>query len=270
MSPNSHVYPNYENPPVVEVVCGIQFKSIDILLAPHLGLLWEKFKPDYPICQEVAPLSPIIEKYDDKSQATFGFKEVPPLPRIWFIHKSDHGIIQVQRDRFLHNWRKVLPEDEYPRYPTVIKLFKDKLGRFEAFLSENEFEKLQIVQYEMSYINHIWMGEEWNNLSEIGKVFPDFSFRATTERFLPGPETINWRTSFLLPNKSGRLHLTIRNGKRRSDHKPMIIMDLTVRGFHEGGMKKWFDTAREWIVRGFADLTGRDIQDKVWRRKWKL
>lgn len=118
----------------------------------------------------------------------------------------------------------------------------------------------------MTYINHIWMGEEWNNLSEIGKVFPDFSFRETTERFLPGPETINWRTSFLLPNKAGRMHVTIRNGKRRSDHKPMIIMDLTVRGFNEEGMEKWFDIAHEWIVCGFADLTGPDIQAKVWRR----
>ena len=266
MSPSSHVYPNYENPPVVEVVCGIQFKSIDKLLAPHLGLLWEKFKPDYPICREVAPLSSVIEKYDDKAQATFGFQEVPPLPRIWFIHKSDTGIIQVQRDRFLHNWRKVLPEDEYPRYPNVIKLFKDRLDRFETFLSENEFEKLQIVQYELTYINHIWMGDEWNNLSEIGKVFPDFSLRANNERFLPGPEKINWRTTFLLPNNAGRMHVTIRNGKRISDQKEMIIMDITVRGINEDGMEKWFDLAREWIVCGFADLTGQDIQAKVWRK----
>jgi uncharacterized protein (TIGR04255 family) len=271
MSKSGHVNPTYENPPVVEVVCGVQFKSIDKLLAPHLGLLWEKFKPDYPICKEVAPLSAVIEKYDDKTQATFGFQEVPPLSRIWFIHKSDYGIIQVQRDRFLHNWRKVLPEDEYPRYPKVIALFKERLDEFETFLFENEFEKLQIVQYEMTYINHIWMGEEWNNLSEIGKVFPDFSFRKPNGRFLPGPETINWRTSFLLPHETGRMHLTIRNGKRRSDNKPMIIMDLTVRGFKEGEMKKWFDTAREWIVRGFADLTGKDIQTKVWGRldRWR-
>jgi len=266
MSQSQHVNPNYENPPVVEVVCGIQFKSIDKLLAPHLGLLWEKFKPDYPICQEVAPLSPIIEKFDDKVQASFGFQEVPPLPRIWFIHKGDSGIVQVQRDRFLHNWRKVLPEDEYPRYPKVIELFKDRLDRFEIFLSENEFGKLQPVQYEMTYINHIWMGEGWENLPEIGKVFPDFSFRATTGRFLPAPETINWRTSFLLPNKMGRMHVTIRNGKRRSDEKPMVIMDLTVRGFIEEGMEKWFDIAREWIVCGFADLTGQDIQTQVWGR----
>ena len=40
-------------------------------------------------------------------------------------------------------------------------------------------------------------------------------------------------------------------------------MDITVRGFNEGGMEKWFDIAREWIVRGFADLTGKDIQTKI-------
>ena len=46
----------------------------------------------------------------------------------------------------------------------------------------------------------------------------------------------------------------------------MILIDLTVRGFSDDGMEKWFDLAREWIVCGFADLTGKDIQAKVWRR----
>jgi hypothetical protein len=31
--------PKYQNPPVVEVVCGILFKPLDKLLAPHLGML---------------------------------------------------------------------------------------------------------------------------------------------------------------------------------------------------------------------------------------
>ncbi|MHA2031977.1 MAG: TIGR04255 family protein [Candidatus Kariarchaeaceae archaeon] len=266
MQQTSHVYPDFENPPVVEVVCGIQFKTINKLLVPHLGLLWEEFKPDYPECQEVAPLSPVFELFEGEQQRTFGFQEVPPLPRIWFIHKSDNGIIQVQRDKFLHNWRKVLPENEYPRYPFVIEMFKNRLAQFESFLSDNGFGKLEPNQYEMTYINHIWIEEVWNSLSEIGKVFPDFSFRINKKRFLPEPENINWRTSFLLPNKAGRMHVTIRNAKRRSDQKPMILMDLTVRGFSDNGMETWFDLAREWIVCGFADLTGKDIQAKVWRR----
>ena len=165
MQDTSKHFPDFNNPPVIEVVCGVHFKSINNLLAPHFGLLWEKFKTDYPSCQEVAPLAPVIEQYEGERKIGLDFQEVPPLPRIWFIHKNDNGILQVQRDRFLHNWRKVRPEDEYPRYPKVIEMFKSMLSKFEHFLHENEFDKLVPLQYEMTYINHIWEGEGWSNLS---------------------------------------------------------------------------------------------------------
>ena len=263
--------PNYENPPVIEVVCGILFKSIDTLLAPHLGLLWEKYKSEYPICREVAPLTSVIERFDETPQVNLQLADVPPLPRIWFVHKNNNGIIQVQRDRFLHNWKKVRPEDEYPRYPHVIKLFKDRLSRFESFLSEYDLGVIEPQQYEMTYINHIPQGDGWTTLNEIGKVFPDFSLRAIGHRFLPEPEGINWRTSFVLPEDTGRLHVTIRHGKLRGSGYPVLLLDLTVRGI--GGdktletMVAWFDIAREWIVRGFADLTGEEVQKSIWRRK---
>jgi len=184
----SRHFPDYKKPPVIEVVCGVHFKSLNNLLAPHLGLLWEKFKAEYPTCKEVAPFAPVIEQFEGEKQIKLDFQEVPPLPRIWFIHKSDNGIIQVQRDRFLHNWRKVRPHDEYPQYPIVIDMFKSKLSQFESFLNENDFDKLVPLQYEMTYISHIWEGDGWSNLSEIGKVFPDHSFRQISKRFIPEPE----------------------------------------------------------------------------------
>ena len=263
--------PDYETPPVIEVVCGILFKSINTLLAPHLGLLWEKYKSDYPICREVPPLTPVIERFGEQPRIDLQLADVPPLPRTWFVHKKDNGIIQVQRDRFLHNWKKVRPEDEYPRYPQVIELFKDRLSQFESFLKENELGVIEPRQYEMTYINHIPQGNGWANLNEIGKVFPDFSIRATKDRFLPEPEGINWRTSFLLPDEAGRLHVTIRHAKPRDSGLPLILLDLTVRGIGSDksldGMAEWFDLAREWIVRGFSDLTGGDVQKNVWRKK---
>jgi len=263
--------PDYERPPVIEVVCGILFKSIDKLLAPHLGLLWEKYKTEYSICREVPPLAPVIERFEEAPQIDLQLADVPPLPRIWFVHEKENGIIQVQRDRFLHNWKKVLPEDEYPRYPQVIELFKDRLSRFESFLSENNLGVMEPRQYEMTYINHIPQGEGWTKLNEIGKVFPDFSLRADGRRFLPEPDGINWRTSFALPDEAGRLHVTIRHAKLRDSDIPVLLLDLTVRGIGRDkspwGMTDWFDLARECIVRGFTDLTGEDVQKDIWRRK---
>jgi uncharacterized protein (TIGR04255 family) len=262
--------PDYETPPVIEVVCGVLFRSIDALLAPHFGLLWEKYKSEYPGCREVAPLTPVIERFKEVPAMDIQLGAVPPLPRIWFVHANDNGIIQVQRDRFLHNWKKVRPEDEYPRYPKVIEMFKDRLSKLESFLKENDLGVVEPLQYEMTYINHIPQGDGWTSLNEIGNVFPDFSLRLNEYRFLPEPEGINWRTSFVLPDQAGRLHVKIQHGKLRETGKPVVVLDLTVRGIgadrSSEAMKEWFDLAREWIVRGFADLTGEGVQKEIWRK----
>lgn len=71
MADRSINYPDFDAPPVIEVVCGIYFKSISNLLAPHFGLLWEKYRDEYPICQEVAPLAPAIERFDGEKKHWF-------------------------------------------------------------------------------------------------------------------------------------------------------------------------------------------------------
>lgn len=271
MKKKSHTYPDYENPPVIEVVCGVLFKSIDTLLAPHFGTLWQGYKKDYPLCQEQPPLAPIIEKYDAAPQKQFHITEVPPLPRIWFVSSDDRGVVQIQRDRFLHNWKKANSGDEYPRYGTVISLFKNRLSIFEKFLSANNIGQIEPIQYEMTYVNHIIKGEGWDNMGEIGKLFPDFCLRTDPSRFLPGPDVINWKTTYVLPNRKGRMHVTLRNGVLSNINKSVIVMELTVRGIGEDksreAMWPWFDTAREWIVKGFSDLTSKEAQEKIWKRK---
>jgi uncharacterized protein (TIGR04255 family) len=263
--------PDYCNPPVTEVVCGLLFKSIDQLLAPHFGSLWERYKPDYRTCREVAPLMPVIERFRETPEIKIETTDVPPLPRIWFIQEADNGIIQVQRDRFLHNWRKLKPEDEYPRYSQVINMFRSHLATFEKFLADSELPGVDPLQYEMTYVNHIPQGDGWGALDDIGKVFPDFCWRACEDRFLPRPGQVRWRTAFELPEKIGRLHMTVQNVLRRSDERPTIQLEFTVRGIPDDksrdAMWSWFNTAREWIVRGFADVTGSEIQESVWRRK---
>lgn len=263
--------PDYETPPVIEVVCGILFKPLKTLLAPHFGLLWEKYKPEYPICREVSPLAPVIEQFVEPPSVGLHLTDIPPLPRMWFVHKNDNGIIQVQRDRFLHNWKRATPDDEYPRYPKVIKLFKERLSQFKSFLKENELGVIEPLQYEMTYINHIPQGDGWTKLNEIGSVLPDFTLRTNTHRFLPGPDGINWRTVFPLPNQAGRLHVTIQHGEDRKTGQPLVVLNLTVRGIGNDksmeGMWPWFDLAREWIVCGFADLTGEEVQKSIWKKK---
>ncbi len=263
-------FTDFEHPPVIEVVCGVLFKPLEALLAPHLGILWQKFKDEYPTCQEQPPLASVIERFDESPSVQIEFTDRPPLPRTWLIHRDENGIVQVQRDRFLHNWRKVRPDDEYPHYDSVIAMFRERLASFKAFVSETKLGSLQPLQYEMTYVNHIPRGDGYDSLATVGNVFPDFAWRTQSSRFLPEPEALNWRTSFLLPKQAGRLHATIRSATRRDDKTPILMLDLTARGMGDdstrASMWAWFDLAHEWIVEGFADLTGETMHKTVWNR----
>lgn len=79
--------------------------------------------------------------------------------------------------------------------------------------------------------------------------------------------------SFPLPESTGRLHVTLRQMRRIQDGREVLALDLTARGFPAGpeasgreSMLSWFDVAREWIVRGFADLTTLEAQKDLWGR----
>jgi uncharacterized protein (TIGR04255 family) len=263
--------PDYEKPPVIEVVSGIQFKAITNLTGPYLGLLWQKFKSDYPRVKEMPPILPATESFDEAAtMAPPGLEHVFSLTRTWFETKDGNGLIQVQKDRFHHNWKKEKDTDEYPHYEHVINNFRKCLEKFEEFLRENELESIQPVQYELTYINHIMQGEGWNTFNDLGNVFRDSSW-AQGKRFLPEPEGINWQTTFTLPQQSGRLHQSVRLGKRRVDGRPTLLLEFTARGIggdkSRSAMWSWFDMAHEWIVSAFTDVTTENIQKNVWRRK---
>jgi len=99
--------PEFDKPPVIEVVCGLQFNPISALSVPYIGRLWSKFEADYPKTREAAPLLPTIEQFGEGSRGSlYPFGDELPPPRIWFESADGNRLIQVQRDRFMHNWKK--------------------------------------------------------------------------------------------------------------------------------------------------------------------
>jgi uncharacterized protein (TIGR04255 family) len=260
--------PEYDAPPLDEVVCGILFKPIETLLVPYFGVFWERLKPEYPTCQEVAPLAPSVERLDDSPRPDL---QISVLPRIWFLHQSDTQVIQLQRDRFLYNWRKRQPSDEYPRYSRVIENFQNHLLNFQNFLNELNIGTITPLQYELTYVNLILQGSGWDDISDINKVFPDFAWRTNKQRFLSEPEGFSWQTSFRLQNRMGRLRVHIQKAQRRNDNHPLFRFELIARGMANDtsseARRAWFDAAHESAVRGFADVTADELQKTLWRRK---
>ena len=261
----------FASPPLTEVVFGIQFKPVTLFTVAHFGQLWEPFKTSgYDISQDTSPLFPAIERFDSRGPAEPPTLPDPLLPRVWFVHRDGTGIVQVQRDRFLHNWKRTHPDHQYPRYHQLKRMFHAHYATFSRFVGEHDLGDINPVQYEMTYVNHIPEGEGWGGLEDIGSVFPDFRWNTRHKRFLPSPSGTNLQLSFDVPDRTARLHVTIRSGTRAYDQKHLMICELSARGMppsdsHEA-MWTWFDTARHWIVKGFVDLTNERVQHDTWGR----
>lgn len=261
----------FDNPPVTEVVFGLQFTPLTRFTVSHFGQLWECFKADgYDECRDTSPLFPIVERFDTSGATEQRMPSDMLLPRVWFLQRDGAGIIQVQRDRFLHNWRKIKLEDEYPRYHELKRMFKTHYTSLSRFVAEHELGPISPFHCEITYVNHIPMGQGWQGIEDIGDIFPDFRWNAAHDRFLPSPSGTDLRLSFDLPDRASRLHVAIRNGIRVDDRTQVMICELVVRGSPSGDAQEalwsWFDIAREWIVKGFVDLTDARIQQEFWRR----
>lgn len=259
----SHL-PSFGNPPVVEVVMGVQFQPLTQLQSPHFGLFWQTVRPEYSSCKDNPPIAPQLEDLDRPGaikDSRLKLSQVPPLPRAFFEDDSDQWLIQLQRDRFLHNWRCGPKEVGYPRYPAVREKFLSQWSNFQQFVADNELGDIDVTQLEITYLNHVapWTGE-----SKLGDLFPDFRWRET-DRLLARPEAYNISCAFTSSDSPSRLRATVRPGIHQQRGN-ILLFELTVRGVAEkGGIMSWFDDGREWIVKAFADLTS----DK-WHKEWEL
>lgn len=254
------------NPPIIEVVCGVTFDTLNRLLAPHVGLFWGRRLSAYPECREAVPLAAQIESAEGTTMAS-EFPDIPPLPRIQFLNASGDGMIQIQRERFHYNWQR-REGAEYPRFEVVFSSFEQNLGEFREFLGEFDLGELSSRQYELTYVNHVAIGEGWDSTADIGAVFPDLAWRRQEGRL--EPESLAWRSSLWLPDGTGRLHAAIRTATRTMDERRVLALELTARGMMGGastdGMRKWFDKAHSHVVQAFEDLSSKELQKTFWGR----
>jgi len=220
--------------------------------------------------EEQAPIAHFVEPAEGPSEMPmFRVMDKPDLPRAWFLDVSGTRLIQIQRDRFLHNWRKTKPDDEYPHFPAVRETFFNYWESFTGFLAANNLQA-QPDQCELTYVNLIRQGKGWETMADLEGVFPTFRWRTKT-KFLPDPENVRWSLRFPLPVQQGRLHVEVLPVRVPPENDLAIRYSLTARGRPEGelsteAMDVWFNLAREWIVRGFADLVDRST-DELWERR---
>jgi hypothetical protein len=89
-------------------------------------------------------------------------------------------------------------------------------------------------------------------------------------KFLPSPEAGRIAFNFLMPEQQGRLRVSINQAIRHTDGVDLIVLQLTARGRPKSSeaadIVNWLNLGREWVVRGFTDLTTQSMH-KLWERE---
>ncbi len=264
--------PDFRDPPLVETVLSLQFQPLREFSLAHVGLLWDKYRHTFPLVEERTPLNAVRESFEVPSprheEAMIDAK--PPLPRVCFLNESKTELIQIQAGRLIHNWRKTGKiSTPYPRYERIRTNFRHEVWEFQEFLTDEKLGKLAIDQCEITYINHIETCEAWQGHGQIEGVLRTWTPQPRS--FLPESEDASIQQRFVIRNESnsplGRLHVSLTPAWKEEDRSPILVLTLTARGspIDKGinGAFDFFDLAREWIVKGFLDLTTTDMH-RAW------
>jgi len=243
--------------------------------------MWDElYRERFPEIEERPPIPRAVEKFGVvKSAAPFLRLEgldTPPVPRYWFINgPGDAGtdLVQVQQDRFVRNWRKMGDADTYPRYERIREWFQRDAASFLKFVEAHQLGDVTPDQCEVTYVNHVKPGAIWKEHGEVGKVILPWSGQHSDD-FLPGEEDVTLASRYIIPGEKGepigRLSVTVNPAYVSDTEEPVLQMTLIARGrpIGEGlgGVLKFLDLGRDWIVRGFASITTRTMH-QIWERR---
>jgi uncharacterized protein (TIGR04255 family) len=260
--------PDFERPPLNEVVLGVQFSPSRRYHQIYAKDVWELFRQEFPKVTEQPPLPPIFETFGRPQRPRLNIELVrePVHSRYWFISENEYELIQYQKDRLLHNWRKVGDgANPYPRFESILPKFEKELFTLEKLFEHLFDQKMNITQCELTYINHILLTEE--NGGAIGKwislINTDdaqiediaFSFRKTLNDEENKPY--------------GRLIVDCKTGINQKDER-LLVLELTVRGIPKepnvSAISYFLKDGRQILVTYFDQIT-TELAHEKWGKK---
>lgn len=221
---------DYERPPVVETILGVQFDPLQGLSNAHQGLFWDSLGAEWPTLSDSPPLEPQFERFTGENWAPPGiaFRLVQTMSsRLQIKNAEENRLIQVQNGRLHLNWLGKGGAN-YPRFSRMLTEFLEIVERFNRFIADRHVGAFRPNQWEVTYINQIPQGTVWNSPADWGFFLPLSNPRnyGTSAQL----ESFNGEWHFVIPNNRGRLHIQWQHGKIQDAPKEMVGLTLTARG----------------------------------------
>jgi uncharacterized protein (TIGR04255 family) len=146
----------------------------------------------------------------------------------------------------------------------VFKRFLSAWERFSDFLKRQGLQEPKPSRYELTYVNEI----ETLGSIRIEQAVKLFDWNKIEAEFLPEPQATNIAWSFPLPEAKGVMNVST-NRLTKPDGGSAVLLTLACSGpsaIERYSLEDWFETAHQWIVRGFTDLTTPEAH-RVWNRE---
>lgn len=255
---NAEQLPDYERPPLIETVLGVQFAKIAGFSAAHAGAFWESLGGEtWTDAADATQIPPQFERFNSGDHWAKAIRlqlTQDPSCRVQIKNNARDRMLQIQNARFHVNW---LGEGaDYPRFGRVKEDFLGHFRSFEAFLKERGLPPIELNQWEVTYVNKIQRGTVWQDVS-------DWSFCKLMSGADGGGQSLEsfageWH--FLLPEEQGRLHVNWQHGRDdpEDDDPDFVRLTLTARGPVSGTIEEAIDSiedrGRKAIVTKFRQI----------------
>lgn len=170
LPPRPEGLPRFGSPPLREVAVAVLIQPLAGLQQPHVGRYWDLIKDDYPKTIDRPPTDPYIEG-GVRGKPRFRMQVgPPPLRRSWFISENGERLVQLQSDRFVHNWRG--EGDDYPHLESVWTSFIERFIEFTEWVEHEGIGVVEPFQLELTYVNIIEGASLWGILAGMSPPMP--------------------------------------------------------------------------------------------------
>lgn len=274
---NPREMPEYERPPLAEVVLSVEFEEVVGLTAPYLGALWYALlKTEFSRAEQHSPVPSTLESFGGSPiNLQMQFKIVhgsaAPSIRCWFLTEDGKELLQLQSDRLTHNWRKTRDSDVYPRYEYIRQKFENEYRKISLWLETEKLGRLVPTQAEVTYVNQIASGSSWQDHRDIHRVFSFLSGECHDDDM--SLEGMDFQRRYVMSKNGipyGRLHVAAGPILKLPEQLAGYKLDMIARGApgeaNLDGVLEFFDSGRNAIVKKFDQLTTSILHDE-WGKK---
>ena len=266
--------PDFANPPIVELVFGAQFAPLTKLTTGHYGLFWDSLgREEWPRLSDAPPLEDQFELFDRPQWGQvrgleLRLQPMRPPGRFMLGHRNDDRLIQLQASRFHLNWRK--RDDCYPSYRRLIADFEAMFARFVFFAESNGLGKIQVNQWELTYVDAFPKGEYWQTPADWSSFLPGlFGNLSAADGLILESRAAEW--SYVIPPKRGRLHIVAKPGPVGDSEQTSLLLETTARGpVGEGGvgtLRAGLDLGHDAAVGTFLQATSPEAKSRWGEKK---